>query len=139
MPDSCLSHGSKLKTKNVTAGYVSDTLDCAVEDQQTLHTAPICVVPVACGSRDADRAPRLCGNDLTAKFHVLSATEVAESVVICITNAEESHVHEDHIAGAARAAVAATGVAVQDNFLSFQHLRPVAGSTGSISNRRQQQ
>ena len=70
-------------------------------------TAPMCVVPVARGSSDEDRAPRLCGNNLTEKFHVLSATEVTESVVMCIRKVEASRVYQDHIAGAAAAAVAA--------------------------------
>ena len=47
-------------------------------------TAPMCVVLVARGSSDENRALRLRGIGFTEKFHALSATEVTESVVICI-------------------------------------------------------
>ena len=70
-------------------------------------TAPMSVVLVARGSSDGKRARRVCGIGFQERFHVQSATEETESVVLCISKVEASRVCEDHIAGAAAAAAVA--------------------------------
>ena len=73
-------------------------------------TAPMSVVLVARGSSDGKRARRLCGIGFQEMFHVQSATEETESVVLCISKVEASCVCEDQIAGAAAAAAAVADI-----------------------------